>query len=134
MKRSFRTATVFAGVAALGTALAPAAHAATTAPGTMTRITPGITGGDCSKTGHGIGVLVLYYPGTHGPGCFSGTGIYRLGAPTRFKSYCADHLKGHMWIGHKAYGFTEGVHPLYSQLVSQVSISTYTSHSTICLD
>jgi hypothetical protein len=132
MKRSFRVATVFTGAAACA-ALAPAAHAASAAPGATARITPDTTAHDCSKGSTTIysrtNEVHLYYSSKEHhtyPACIFGSGSPIIwGRGKRFGSYCAGAWSGYLYIDGGARRFTAGntVHQLYNASVSGIMIS-----------
>jgi hypothetical protein len=118
MKRSFRAATVFAGVAALGTALAPAAHAASPHP----------EAGNCPRSWTGTTWVVLRYSSrvNHpSDACVWGNEGYVGWAPgNRFSSYCGGAMSGYMWVNGQKKHFTPGgPYPLFNAEVSAVSIT-----------
>ncbi len=132
MKRSFKVATVFTGVAALGAIAAPAANAAVVGPGT--KATPNITGKSCGGFVSNYKGLILAYTAGHAPACFSGTGTTGVGGDPAFQSYCAGSAVGYLYIGGKARAFTSNVHQLGGQHVSKVDITRYTGGKTRCED
>lgn len=131
MKRAFRAATVFTGAAACAAIAAPAAQAAPLAPGATATVVPDTTGGACQGTGP-TDSLVLYYTGNHGPACFAGVGSVPVGGDPEFTQYCAGVWKGYLWIGGTEHAFTAGIHNLYNQRVSRVTITGYNSHPSLC--
>jgi hypothetical protein len=134
MKRSFRVATVFTGAAAATVAgFAPAAGAATVAPGAATRITPDITGGNCSSNANSS--VHLYYEASQNharPACFNGDGTWPIGKGKRFVSYCAGGFSGYLYIGGTPKKFTRGTHYLYGASVSKIEISKYSHYGSRC--
>lgn len=135
MKRSFRAATLFTGAAACAVALGPAAHAAPVAPGATARITPDITGGNCSPPTVIDSSVHLYYEASQKhpvPACFNGSGTWTLGKGKRFASYCAGAFSGYLYIDGTPRKFTDGIHNLYGASVSKVRISKYAHAGTAC--
>jgi len=128
MKRSFQAAIVFAGAAALGTAVAPTAHASTHARAF----------GCGANTVSGSGqFLHLYYKvkSHNNAACIEayGTGESTSSfAPTRFQYYCGGAHSGYLYISGEARHFTAGgtYHKLYNALVSGVYISNIHSAGT----
>jgi hypothetical protein len=134
MKRSFRVATVFTGVATCAVALAPTAEAAPTAPGATTTVKPNITPRHCSA-GLGPWVHLYYSPGERHttPACFGGVGASPI-AHTRFSSICAGNNYGAVYYSdgtHQLFGSIYGaewIYPPTGQIggpVSVVGISIY---------
>jgi hypothetical protein len=132
MKRSFRVATVFTGVAACAAVFAPAAEAAPAAPGVMTRIAPDtVTAYDCSVANT---ALHLYYTPSEShsiPACFSGTGYWYVGTGKRFDAYCAGDYSGSLEVDGTWRRFTEGAHKLYGS-VEEVYIAGRPYENQIC--
>ena len=127
MKRSFRVATVFAGAAALGTALAPAAHASGSARA--------LTCGANTVSGSGQFLHLYYKVKSHNTAaCVEayGVGEYATLAPTRFQYYCGGAYSGDLYISHVGRHFTAGgsYHKLYNALVSEIYISKIHSTNT----
>jgi hypothetical protein len=131
MKRTFRVATVFTGAAACGAALAPAAHAATAAPGATAALRPAVThAGNCpvSETNS----VRLYYTSAENhltPLCAHGVSV---GSPSiwgtagkRFSSYCGGEYSGFLFISGVPAKFTAGTafHLLHNHIVSGIEIS-----------
>jgi len=102
MRKSFRVATVFTGAAACAAAFAPAAGAATPAPGTTTRITPtGITPNDCTPGEWNW--LHMYYTTAEKhptPACYGGTGVYPIPGNKRFTKFCPGDNSGALFSAH----------------------------------
>jgi hypothetical protein len=122
MRKSFRAATMFTGVAAAAAAFAPAAGAATAAPDFVPRSGPA-KAANC--TTRSTGDLVLYYTKAEKhsvPACVSGSGYVPI-APTKFSSYCGGSYYGYLWIKGKPERFTSGeVYHKLQQTVSGVSL------------
>ena len=132
MKRSFRVATVFTGIAACATALAPPAEAAPAIPGATTTATAGTP--TVKKCTAGLGHWVhLYYTLSerHGPECFGGSGYIDFTGKTRFFKLCAGNNYGYVMLysyslpvtfGPPGIGKTDSL-SLFSSIVSQIYIS-----------
>lgn len=142
MKRSFRIATAFTGVATV--ALAPtAAHAATTAQHARAEANGYITAFDCGPNSPPDGSsqwLHLYYSKKENhstAACVdgqSGSPIYTIGKGKRFAYYCAGKYSGYLWVNGEKDHFTQGRHNLYNASVSKVQVtgSPYGQYSS-CL-
>ncbi len=87
MRRSFKVATVFAGMTALTGGYAPAAVAATTQA-----TTAGITWGPCSKTGNSHWVHLYYPHNGHVPQCMGFAGSTPVNATV--SAFCAGNNNG----------------------------------------
>jgi hypothetical protein len=122
MRRSFRVATVFTGMAATAAAFTPAAGAATAAPGFVPRSGAG-RAANC--TARNTNDLVLYYTKAERhsvPACVSGSGYVPI-APTKFSSYCGGSYYGYLWIKGQRERFTSGeVYHKLNQVVSGISL------------
>jgi hypothetical protein len=141
MRKSFRVATVFTGVAACATALGPAAEAAPAAP--AGRITGSIVGKNCTSS---LGNWVhLYYSQKEKhptPACFGNNGWYSLNPAKRFYYICAGNNSGEIIesggryiesFGPKVAGGAGEGFSLFSAKVSSIRITKHTNqYSKVC--
>ena len=135
MKKSFRVATIFTGVAGCAAALAPTAQATPMAPGATARVTPDIIAHNCPTSPTNSTVLFYTQAEHHSvPACFASFGSYYLGTGKRFASYCGGAGSGYMWINQQARRFTAGssYHNLYGAAVSRILISREPYPSAYC--
>jgi len=131
MRRSFRVATVFTGAAAAVATFTPAAGAAPITP--LAPAAADAHGQTCSSVV--TSDLVLWYKGsTHHPACVSGRGFVGIGdGNARFSQYCAGEYSGYLWVSGERQPFTKGIHHLYGQKVSAVSITKSNHLGSQCI-
>lgn len=100
MRKSFKVATVFTGVAALAGAFGPTALAATAKP----TVIPDIGNQECLANNGGISHWVhLYYPNNDHPAeCFHGTGI--VAARATITQLCPGNNWGNLYGRSTAHG------------------------------
>src|ERR1700722_19310977 len=92
MKRSFKVATVFTGAVACATALAPTAEATT---GTMNRITPDTTAGNCAaNSGPALHVYYSKKEKHSLAACVKGDGFFAFGAGRKWSGICGGAYSG----------------------------------------
>jgi hypothetical protein len=138
MKRSFRAATVFAGVGAVTGVFAPAAFAAPAQPTAVAN--PGINPArECGANNGGVSNWVhLYYPNDDHPAeCISGRGTENVTAT--IASFCPGNNSGAMYSATYPFAFTPGQnrhHVSYwtkvagNDHVDAIDIFNWTGHAT----
>jgi hypothetical protein len=134
MKKSFRVATMFTGIAA-ASALTPAATAVAATLGTTDQVTPKITVEHCNSNTRPW--VHLYYTAAenHGPACFGGNGTYNITSGTRFVDACTGNNYGYLrFSGGPAFHFGTGESISFNSLrVTTVHISGHTAqYSLVC--
>ncbi len=134
MKKSFRVATMFTGIAA-ASALTPTATAMAATPGTTDQATPKISVEHCNSSNRPW--VHLYYTAAenHGPACFGNNGTYNITSGTRFVEACTGNNYGYLrFSGGAPYYFGTGEFIGFSSLrVTTVHISGHTTqYSLVC--